>query len=53
MMTTDKSLFIWAQNNDWWGYTEDYKVFLKEGAPKEAKESYERFKRITKNPNYL
>ena len=51
-MTSDKSLFLWNKNDDWWDYDEKGKVFLTDKAPKEARESYEKFMKKVKNSNY-
>lgn len=45
MMTADKSLFFWNQNDEWWDYDKDGKIFLTDKAPEEARKSYEAFKK--------
>lgn len=52
MMTADKSLFLWNKNDDWWDYDKNGKVFLTEKAPQEARESFEKLIKRTKNKNY-
>lgn len=44
MMTVDKSLFLWNKNDEWWDYDEKGNVVLTPKAPKEARESFKRFK---------
>lgn len=53
MMTADKNLFLWNQNDEWWDYDKDGNVFLTKKAPKEAIESYEKFKQKAENKNYV
>ena len=53
MMTTDKDMFFWRTHEEWWDYTDDGKIYLKEDAPEEARKSYELFKERTHNKNYI
>lgn len=34
---------FWKSNRDWWEYDKDYVPIMKESAPLEAKESYNRY----------
>lgn len=45
MMTADKSLFLWNKDDSWWDYNEKGDIVLTDKAPKEAKESFERYKK--------
>ncbi len=45
MTAYDKELYIWKQNHEWYGITSNGEFYLKDNAPKEAKESFEKFKK--------
>lgn len=49
MMTTDKSLFLWNKDDSWWDYNEEGDVVLTDRAPKEARESFEKYKEKIKS----
>lgn len=43
MMTTDKTLFYWQTNKDWYIVDDEGNVTLTDQAPDEAKESFKRY----------
>jgi len=38
-----EELLYWKKNKDWYGFTDDGDYYIKEDAPKEAKDSFEKF----------
>lgn len=49
MKAYEKELYIWKQNHEWYGITSNGEFYLKDNAPKEAKESFEKFKKYHEN----
>lgn len=45
--------FYWKSNKDWWYYDKNFIPRLKESAPPEAHESYQRYRATAKNSKVL
>lgn len=49
MIAYSKELFYWRSNKEWYGIDENGNYYLKESAPPEAKESFEKWKNANKD----
>lgn len=45
MVAYNHELFYWKTNKEWYGIKKDGTFYLKEDAPPEAKESFEKWKK--------